>query len=90
MSHRGEKQSDPCFVRPDMFRLFSNFCHPHHVAGGIKAIKRSTRVVELIAEHEHEMTGHGVLAYECGGLARRRSNSSVSSQPMQASVIDCP
>ena len=67
MPHRGEKDRDPGLVGPDMLRLLGHLRHPHRIDRGIKAIKGSGCLIELITEHEEKVAGHGA-AWAGGAL----------------------
>ncbi len=59
MAHGGKEQHQPLFVAPDVRGLGLVLCHPDHVARRVVIIQRGQAPIELVAEHEHEISNVG-------------------------------
>ncbi len=54
VAHRGQKQRDARFARPDVGGLFGHLGHPHRVLRGVEAVEGGGVQIELVAQHEHQ------------------------------------
>lgn len=55
MAHRGKKQLDPLFLRPDMDRLLAHLGYPKEVRARVEPPEQAGITIELIPQYQAEM-----------------------------------
>ena len=72
MAHGRQEERRACLVAPDMGRFARRLDHQHPVAGRIETFESGRRVIELVAEHQHQVADFRHAGRPCDD---RRQNS---------------